>query len=176
MTGEARACSAHLPQAFRALGTSLEQHVEIRRVEPAAYRVWFGDGSHLDLLNNHDAMAQQLEGVEAGAGGCCARWGVLQRRSSAVRARPGAVTGCCVRHGKKFWKGWSPTPARPAGAGDGFWRFLRMARASLEMGVRWAAGSVLGVAGRAGGRVQQWAPLQRAVAEAAVPLRWREVG
>ena len=55
-------------QAFQALGSSLEEHVTIKRVEPAAYRVWFGDGTHLDLLNDHDAMAEQLEGVEPGAG------------------------------------------------------------------------------------------------------------
>ena len=38
------------------------------RVGPAAYRVWFGDGTHLDLLNDEAAMAAQLEGVERGAG------------------------------------------------------------------------------------------------------------
>ena len=51
------------------MGTSLEeQGIVIDRVAPAAYRVWFGDGTHLDLLNDEAAMAQQLESVEPGAG------------------------------------------------------------------------------------------------------------
>lgn len=56
-------------EAFEALGTSLEeQGIAIDRVGPAAYRVWFGDGTHLDLLNDEAAMVRQLEGVEPGAG------------------------------------------------------------------------------------------------------------
>ena len=69
-------------EAFDALGTSLEeQGVELARVQPAAYRVWFGGGSGgrggqlgklgerntLDLLNDEAAMAEQLEAVEPGA-------------------------------------------------------------------------------------------------------------
>lgn len=55
-------------EAFEALGSRLEDHVTIRRVDPAAYRVWFGDNTHLDLLNSHEAMAAQLEAEEPGSG------------------------------------------------------------------------------------------------------------
>lgn len=61
-------CCGSALQAFEALGSSLEEHVTIQQVDPAAYRVFFGDGSSLDLLNDHAAMAQQLEEVEPGAG------------------------------------------------------------------------------------------------------------
>ena len=66
-------------QAFAGLGTSLEDAgVDIRRVGPAAYRVWFsgggGEPSSLDLLNDAAAMAVQLEGVERGAGAAYARF------------------------------------------------------------------------------------------------------
>jgi phytoene desaturase (3,4-didehydrolycopene-forming) len=72
-----------LPQVYRDtfayLGSSLEDHVQLARVEPAAYRVWFGDGygaagkdspqgCTLDLLYDVQQMVQQLEQVEAGAG------------------------------------------------------------------------------------------------------------
>ena len=47
----------------------MEDHgIALARVEPAAYRVWFGDGSRLDLLNDETAMAAQLEAEEPGAG------------------------------------------------------------------------------------------------------------
>ena len=56
------------PQAFQSLGSCLGDHVEVQRVEPAAYRVVFGDSSHLDLLYDVQQMMTQLEGVEKGAG------------------------------------------------------------------------------------------------------------
>lgn len=63
------AAGARYQEAFEALGTSFEeQGIVIDRVGPAAYRVWFGDGTHLDLLNDEGAMVRQLEGVEPGAG------------------------------------------------------------------------------------------------------------
>ncbi|GAB4816450.1 hypothetical protein N2152v2_003496 [Parachlorella kessleri] len=68
-------------EAFQALGSRLEEHVTIKRVEPAAYRVWFGDGTHLDLLNDHDAMAEQLERVERGAGEAFRRFVAMARAS-----------------------------------------------------------------------------------------------
>jgi phytoene dehydrogenase-like protein len=69
-----------LPQyyasTFEWLGSSLDQHVQLARVEPAAYRVWFPDSSRaahggcftLDLLYDAQAMVAQLEAVQAGAG------------------------------------------------------------------------------------------------------------
>lgn len=58
-------------EAFQALGSTLEEHAEVRRVAPAAYRVFFEGqpaASSLDLLNDPAQMAAQLEGVERGAG------------------------------------------------------------------------------------------------------------
>ena len=43
--------------------------MRLARVGPAAYRVHFENGGHLDLLNDERALAAQLEDVEAGAGG-----------------------------------------------------------------------------------------------------------
>lgn len=72
-----------LPQVYRDsfkwLGSDISDHVELARVEPAAYRVWFADGyggsQHgsqgctLDLFNDVQRMVDQLEQVEPGAGG-----------------------------------------------------------------------------------------------------------
>lgn len=59
-------------QAFAALGANIADHVELRRVEPAAYRVFFGGGggggSHVDMLNDASAFAEQLDAIEPGAG------------------------------------------------------------------------------------------------------------
>ena len=56
-------------QAFQALGTTLEEHVHVQRVQEAAYRVFFAeDCSSLDLLYDETAMATQLEAIEPGAG------------------------------------------------------------------------------------------------------------
>lgn len=55
-------------QAFEALGSRIEDHVELVQIDPAAYRVHFENGGHLDLLNNVDAMQRQMEAVEPGAG------------------------------------------------------------------------------------------------------------
>lgn len=59
--------------SFAALGTTLQQHVDVRKIQPAAYRVHFAPsgaaaGGSLDLLYDVQAMADQLEEVEAGAG------------------------------------------------------------------------------------------------------------
>lgn len=54
-------------QTFRALGSDISDHVDVRRVEPAAYRVFFGsDDTHLDLLYDVGRMMAQLETVEPG--------------------------------------------------------------------------------------------------------------
>lgn len=82
-------------EAFEGLGSRLEEHVEIRRVGPQAYRVWFGDNTHLDLLNDHDAMAAQLEAVEPGAGASAegravgSRWRWERGQRSSDRPFPG---------------------------------------------------------------------------------------
>ena len=60
-----------LLQAFEALGTQIEEHVELVQVGPAAYRVHFEGGSHLDLLNEVGDMQRQLDAAEPGAGGHC---------------------------------------------------------------------------------------------------------
>jgi hypothetical protein len=44
------------------------------QVGPAAYRVHFEGGSHLDLLNKVGDMQRQLEAAEPGAGGHCKTW------------------------------------------------------------------------------------------------------
>ena len=103
-------------EAFEALGTTLEaQGVQLDRVGPAAYRVWFaGNGggsgssggtsgggsgsshgsSHLDLLNDEAAMAAQLEGAERGAGEGF-RCGALPGRRHGAGRRSGARHGAC---------------------------------------------------------------------------------
>lgn len=73
-------------QTFEWLGARLDDYVQLRRVEPAAYRVWFagsdsgGGGAgassqagtttvpYLDLLYDVQQMVQQLEQVQPGAG------------------------------------------------------------------------------------------------------------
>lgn len=76
-----------LPQVYRDtfswLGSSITEHVQLARVEPAAYRVWFADGfdsssqaeqgASLDLFYDVQRMVEQLERVEPGAGGRSAR-------------------------------------------------------------------------------------------------------
>ena len=54
---------------FNWLGSDISQHVQLSRVEPAAYRVWFeGSGGTLDLLYDVQQMVQQLEQVEPNSG------------------------------------------------------------------------------------------------------------
>jgi hypothetical protein len=65
-------------ETFKWLGSDISDHVELARVEPAAYRVWFADGydspqhgsqgSTLDMFYDVQRMVDQLEQVEAGAG------------------------------------------------------------------------------------------------------------
>lgn len=57
---------------YAALGQNMAEHVPLRRVEPAAYRVHFERGGHLDMLYDQQKMVEQLEAVEPGAGGCTA--------------------------------------------------------------------------------------------------------
>lgn len=83
------------------------------RVGPAAYRVFFGDGSRLDLLNDEAAMAAQLEAVEAGAaeGYRCGTQGeqCAARGGRALQHRPPA---CCLACGPGLRHGDAPTVQR----------------------------------------------------------------
>lgn len=51
---------------FRALGTSLQEALELRRVDPTYYLV-FDDGSGMALTSDMNAMREQLESIEAGS-------------------------------------------------------------------------------------------------------------
>ncbi|KAG1658209.1 hypothetical protein FOA52_008232 [Chlamydomonas sp. UWO 241] len=53
---------------YESLGTNIADHVQLRRVEEACYRVNFEGRGHLDMLYDVQAMVTQMEGVEAGAG------------------------------------------------------------------------------------------------------------
>lgn len=56
-------------EAFAALGANMDDYVKLARVEPTAMRVHFAeDWSTLDLLSDKEAMVEQLEEVERGAG------------------------------------------------------------------------------------------------------------
>lgn len=59
-------------ETFDALGTCLTDWVEVKRVEPTVYRIFYPGSSleskSLDLLSDPTLMAKQLEGMEAGAG------------------------------------------------------------------------------------------------------------
>lgn len=63
-------CHLQYAEAFEALGVPLEEGLQLRRVERAAYRVHFMGAapSSVDLLYDVDAMAAQVEAIEAGAG------------------------------------------------------------------------------------------------------------
>jgi hypothetical protein len=47
-------------QAFAALGAKMSDHVEIARVEPAAYRAHYGDGTKFDLVYDMEVMRRQV--------------------------------------------------------------------------------------------------------------------
>jgi phytoene desaturase len=51
---------------FMALGASLRERLELRRVDPT-YRLEFDDGARLSLTSDMEAMRQQLEAVEPGS-------------------------------------------------------------------------------------------------------------
>ncbi|KAI8467039.1 MAG: hypothetical protein J3K34DRAFT_387134 [Monoraphidium minutum] len=65
---------------YSKLGTALEDHVDVRRVEPAAYRGF----TRLDLLYDVQRMAQQLEAEEPGAGTEYVAWLADARRALVV--------------------------------------------------------------------------------------------
>jgi phytoene desaturase len=55
-------------QAFADLGERMEDHLDLRRVDPT-YHVHFGDGSTLLLTSDLNAMQAQLEAIEPGSFG-----------------------------------------------------------------------------------------------------------
>lgn len=61
-------------KAFAALGAKMSDHVEIARVEPAAYRAHYGDGTKFDLVYDMEVMRRQVEEFEPGAGGMFVRF------------------------------------------------------------------------------------------------------
>jgi phytoene desaturase (3,4-didehydrolycopene-forming) len=70
-------------ETFAALGSDLDAVAPLRRVSPAAYRVFFAGGARDDddgdNINNNDlydvqAMTAQLEALEPGAGAAYTRW------------------------------------------------------------------------------------------------------
>lgn len=53
-------------QTFAELGARIEDHLDLRRVDPT-YHLHFGDGSTLALTSNLDSMQSQLEAFEPGS-------------------------------------------------------------------------------------------------------------
>jgi phytoene desaturase len=53
-------------QAFAGLGERMEDHLDLRRLDPV-YHVHFDDGSSLDLTSDLPAMQAQLEAIEPGS-------------------------------------------------------------------------------------------------------------
>ena len=53
-------------QAFTDLGERMEDHLDLRRVDPT-YHIYFDDGSTLDLTSDLNAMQKQLEAIEPGS-------------------------------------------------------------------------------------------------------------
>ena len=53
-------------QAFSALGERLEDHLDLRRLDPT-YHLYFPDGSALQLTSNNLAMHASLEAIEPGS-------------------------------------------------------------------------------------------------------------
>ena len=60
-------------QTFAELGERIEDHLDLRRVDPT-YRVHFEDGSELALTSNLNAMREQLEAIEPGSFGSFLRY------------------------------------------------------------------------------------------------------
>eukprot|EP00897_Mesotaenium_endlicherianum_P000927 jgi/Mesen1/10835/ME000093S10359 len=99
-------------EAFAALGEDLDEHVQLARVEPAAYRVFFSDAAqpeggrvqmHLDLLYDVEAMCRQLEAGSASAagkpaGGAMQKFGRLMEKHD-----PGPSASFIERDFRSFW-------------------------------------------------------------------------
>lgn len=70
-------------EAFEALGRPVPSCLDIRRIEPAAYRVFFPDTPEfrVDLLCDELAMKEQLEVLEKGAGAAFSRFLAMARKN-----------------------------------------------------------------------------------------------
>jgi phytoene desaturase len=66
-------------QVFDFLGQRVEDHLALRRVDPA-YHVDFGDGTHLTLTSDLAAMQADLEAIESGSTGSFLRYLAEGRR------------------------------------------------------------------------------------------------
>ena len=60
-------------QTFADLGERMEDHLDLRRIDPT-YRLHFGDGSSLALTSDLNAMQAQLEAIEPGSFGAYLRY------------------------------------------------------------------------------------------------------
>ncbi|BBM99206.1 hypothetical protein MPTK1_1g19580 [Marchantia polymorpha subsp. ruderalis] len=94
-----------LPQkyrdAFTAMGEDMDDYVTLKKVEPAAYRVFFGEDEgvqSLDLLYDVQKMCLQLEQVEEGAGGAFLRF-----LANAKEALDKGTASFIERDFKSFW-------------------------------------------------------------------------
>ena len=55
-------------KTFELLGSRLDDQVQVTKIEPAGYRVHFGDGTDADMFYDLKTMKEQLERMEPGAG------------------------------------------------------------------------------------------------------------
>jgi phytoene desaturase len=60
-------------QTFADLGERVDDHLDLRRVDPT-YRLYFRDGSTLDLTSDLNVMQAQLEAIEPGSFGAYLRY------------------------------------------------------------------------------------------------------
>ncbi|CAM6092932.1 unnamed protein product [Calypogeia fissa] len=94
-----------LPQkyrdAFTAMGEKLEDYVVLEKVDPVAYRVFFGEEEgphHLDLMYDVQKMCAQLESVEKGAAA-----NFLRFLSNAKEALDKGTESFIERDFRTFW-------------------------------------------------------------------------
>src|SRR5579885_3773066 len=60
-------------ETYAALGERMQDHLELQRIDPT-YRIHFGDGTHLFLTADLDALQTQLEAIETGSFGGLLRY------------------------------------------------------------------------------------------------------
>ncbi len=59
-------------EAFAALGERMQDHLDLRRIDPT-YHLYFQDDTQLQLTSDIHEMQTRLEAIEPGSfGGCCA--------------------------------------------------------------------------------------------------------